>query len=401
MIESAESDARQREPHDQPPPDRGREIAPEIPALGLVRPLAVIAAIAMILGRLAGPASTGLVVGFGRVTRGVELAGAIATQVFAMAATVVAMAEIIAATKSKLPMPLRLGAITVGGFAIIVGLSAAVLRVPGTSAAILGVGASILAIAAAWDASRAPFARAFAVALGVLAAAGLAHLAAAGLSELATARGSMRIATIARGAATGSLMLDASALLGVMAILASGSKKLTSPFTLAALALAFVATRQALIGDTEDAGVVSIFLRRAADRLMARPDTFFPITVHIFISYLALFAAVFALFIRGQVPALTGALALALLARGAPDMPLGGMILIIAALSMALAARDDRGVWASIIHGRAGSAGGAIGDGRHPGEADGPPIKVPHPEQSRAIDDREEPRPSERNPERT
>ena len=41
-------------------------------------------------------------------------------------------------------------------------------------------------------------------------------------------------------------------------------------------------------------------------------------------------------------------LALALVARGSPDMPLGALVLVVASMSVALAAKDDRGLWAAI-----------------------------------------------------
>lgn len=335
---------------DAPRRARGQEqLTSGVPALALVRPLAVMAVIAMILGRVLAPASVGLAVGFGRISRAIELAGGIATQLFAMAAAVVVMAEVIAVVKSKLSAPFRLIAIAVGGFGLIVGLSAAVLRVPGLSAVVLGVGASVLAIVAAWEASRAPFARAFGLVIGLFAVAGIARLLGIGAAELAASRGSMRLNDVARVCATLSLAIDGLALLASMAVLASGSKKVTSPLTLVALILAFVATRQALLGDSEDAGVVGVLLRRASERLLPRPEPYAPMALRVFISFLSLIAAFLAPLLRGQVPALAGALALALLARGAADSPLGALILIIAALSVALASRDDRGVWATIL----------------------------------------------------
>src|SRR5688572_19784300 len=106
----------ERQPSGESSKGGDRAGSSSVDVLALIRPLAAMAVIAMILGRIIGPASTGLVVGYGRLTFGLEVAGAIATQLFAIAAIVVAMAEIIAVTKSKLPSALRLGAITVGGF---------------------------------------------------------------------------------------------------------------------------------------------------------------------------------------------------------------------------------------------------------------------------------------------
>jgi hypothetical protein len=318
----------------------------------LVRPLAAVAVLAMILGRAVGPSATGIVVGMNHVSRALELAGAIATQLFAMAATVILMASIIAVTRSKLPAALRFAAIIAGGFGVIVGLSASVIRVPGFSSAVLGAGAVLLAMGAAWDARRAPFARAFAVALGLFAVAGLMRLTTIGVAEIASARAPAAAAGlvgIARGVATASFVFDALAVLVSMTVLAAGSKKLTSPLTLIALGLAFIATRQVLLADADDAGAATLLLRRAIERLMTRPEALVPLALRVFVSALAVLAALMALFAKSPAPALTGALSLALLSRGAPDVPLGAIALIIASLSIALAARDDRGVWAAIV----------------------------------------------------
>jgi hypothetical protein len=42
-------------------------------------------------------------------------------------------------------------------------------------------------------------------------------------------------------------------------------------------------------------------------------------------------------------------MALVLVARSAPDVPLGGIALVVAAFGVALAARDDRALWAAIL----------------------------------------------------
>ena len=56
-----------------------------------------------------------------------------------------------------------------------------------------------------------------------------------------------------------------------------------------------------------------------------------------------------ALFARGQMPAIAGAVALALFARPSTDVPLSALALTLAALSTPLAARDDRGMWAVLM----------------------------------------------------
>ncbi|HZF53533.1 MAG TPA: hypothetical protein VE093_33025 [Polyangiaceae bacterium] len=337
-----ESAAEVASPHDSRAPAQPMLI------LRLVRPLAVVGVLALILGRLLGPSWAGIAVGMGRLTRLMEVAGGALTQLFAMAATVLTMAELLTLTKSRASYLVRILAIVAGGLAIIVSLSAAAVRVPALSLGLVGVTSSALAVASAWDAVRAPFARRAALVLGLVGAAGLVRLAGIGIAVLAASRISAPLTSAARIVATVSFVVEAVALLVAMAVLATGSKKVTSPLTTAALVLAFLATRQAMVGGADDADLVSVLLRRAATRLLTRPEPFIPLQVQFFTGFLAVFAAASALFSRGQVPALAGALALALVARGSPDMPLGALVLVVASMSVVLAAQDDRGLWAAI-----------------------------------------------------
>jgi hypothetical protein len=316
--------------------------------LRLVRPLAVLGVLALIFGRLLEPSWAGIAVGMGRLIRVMEVVGGALTQLFAMAATVLAMAQLLALIHSRATSLVRTLAIVAGGLAIIVSLFSAAMRVPGLSLGVVGVASTALALASAWDAYRSPFARRTALVLGLIGAAGAVRLASIGLAVLAASRASGPLASVARGVATGSFVLDALALFTAMAVLATNGKKVTSPLTTAALVLAFLATRQAMLGGADDTDTVSLLLRRAATRFLTRPEPFVPFQVQFFVGFLAVFAAVSALFGRGQLPALAAALALALVARGSPDMPLGALVLVLASMSVVLAARDDRGLWATI-----------------------------------------------------
>lgn len=316
--------------------------------LRLVMPLAVLGVLALVFGRLLGPSWAGVAVGMGRVIFIMEVVGGALTQLFAMAAIVLTMAELLAITGSRASHLVRALAVVAGGLAIIVSLFSAGMRVPALSLGLVGATSSALALAGAWDAYKSPFARRAALVLGLIGAAGLVRLASIGVAVLADDRASASLALIARGVATASFVIDTLAVFAAMAVLATNGRKVTSPLTTGALVLAFLATRQAIIGGADDAGTASLLLRRAATRFLTRPEPFVPAQIQFFVGFLAVFAAVSALFGRGQIPALAGAIALALVARGSPDMPLGALVLVVASMSVVLAARDDRGLWAAL-----------------------------------------------------
>lgn len=365
-------------PRSTPPDASSREPLAGLPALRLVLPLAGLAVAATILGRMLAPAAAGLAVGTGRLVRGLEIVGGALTQLFAVSAVFVAMALLSAVARSRVPYGLRIGAILAGSFVMLIVLRATVERVPGLSSALIGVLAALLAIGAAWDARRAPFARPVALVLGLVGLGALARLAGVALAIRAADPTRVGLAVPARGIATAGFVIDALAVLVTIAVLAPRKPKeaggggsgdarpqhLASPLTLAALALALLATRQALAGGVEEASALDVLFRRALDRLLTRPSPLLPLGVQLFAAALGVLVALSALLARRDVPALTGALALALVARAAPDAPLGALSLVIAAFSLALAARDDRGLWAAILGSGASEAAAPAGAGR-------------------------------------
>ncbi|AGP36160.1 hypothetical protein [Sorangium cellulosum] len=365
-----------REEGGDAPPAEGRASSPEraegrassparpplggLPVLRLIRPLAVLALLAMILGRMLAPAMVGLAVGIERAARTVELAGAGASQLFAIGAIVTAMALIGAVVRSRVPYALRIAAIVAGSFVILVVLHATVQRVPDLSAALIGVSAAILAVGSAWEALRVPFMRPVAAALGLVGASALVRLTGVLLAVWANDRGSKALAGATSSVATAAFALDALAVLVATVALGAGREarpreaepprpRLVSPLSLAALASALLATRAALAGASDDASVVEALVRRALDRLLTRPAPVVPLSMQLFAAALAVVVVALALIAPPRLPALGGALALLLVARSAPEVPLGALSLVIAALCVALAARDERGFWAAVL----------------------------------------------------
>jgi hypothetical protein len=344
------------------PPRAGMSI------LRLVRPFALLALFAVVLGRAVGPAAAGIGVGMNRLIAIVDYAGKITSQLFVMLATIFAVSEILVASRSRLPAAVRYGAPGLGGVVILVSLMAAPRReiLPASMVGLMALCAAVLALLSAASAIRAPFARAAALIVGLVGFAGAVRLLAVGLAYQAAEPGWTRLVQVARGMATVGFALELGAVFVATAWIAARARKLTSPVTLLVLALALVLTRQALRADLDDAGVGSLLLRRAAERLVSRPDPFFPPALSIFVAFLAPLAAGAVLLVRGAPPprpgseqpagpgrapvppAIRAALALALLVRGTLEMPVSGLLLVIAALSVALAARDERGVWDAI-----------------------------------------------------
>lgn len=330
-----------------------------LPILRLVPPFAALAILASIFGRAVGPSMEGLAVGLGRIIYAVQLAGGVLSQVLAVAAIVLAMGEILVVSRSRVPAALRLGALGLGGGVVLVCFLASPRResLPALLVALMSGSAVTLAILAGVTSLKASFSRAAGMILGLVGLASLLRLIAVVVAFQSAAPGGARLVMIARGVATAGFVAGLLAMAIAAAWIASRSRKLASPGTLVPLALALFLTQKALHADGDDAGALSVLVRRAVDLLIARPLPVLPAGLQIFAALLAPLLAIGALVSRPArgasaaalaPPAIGAAIALALLVRDAPDMPLGALALVVAGLTAALAAHDDRGVWDAI-----------------------------------------------------
>src|SRR5438128_459240 len=99
-------------PTEEAPPAAAAPLAQGgIPLLRVAWPFALIAVLTVILGRAVGPSIAGVGVGMGRLIFVVEIAGKILSQLFAVAAIVVAMASIIAVSRGRLSRGVRFGSL--------------------------------------------------------------------------------------------------------------------------------------------------------------------------------------------------------------------------------------------------------------------------------------------------
>ncbi len=339
---------------DQPgPPSDPTAIDLDDPVVRLIPPLAGLGLVALATGRVLAPALESVSVGMGSLVGGLQRFGAVASQVFAFAAMMIAIVTILAVSRSRLPLALRLAALTLGGFAVLPTVWALHEQVTDVAAALVGASASLLALAAAPVLMRAPFARAPGLVIGLVAVGGLLRLGAVKVALAALAPGGGALVTAARSVATAALLCDTVAIAVALVWTAWSAReanraRLTSPGTLLILAVALLLTRQALAGLVPEAHGLDLLCWRAASRLVNRPEAALPLGFRVFIGFLAPLTAVAALFARGAVAPLGAAVALALCARGAVEMPPSALMLVIGALGAALTARDGRALWASL-----------------------------------------------------
>jgi hypothetical protein len=330
-----------------------------VPILRLVPPFAAFAIVASLLGRAIGPSMEGLAVGLGKLIGAVQLSGGVLSQVLAVAAIVLAMGEILVVSRGRVPAAVRMGSIGLGGVVVLGCFLASPRResLPDALVVLMSLSAVAFALLAGQSALKASFSRASGLILLLVGADSLLRLISVGIASQAGKAGTVNLAKIAGAVATLAFVAGVVAMAIAAAWIASRSRKLASPGTLVPLALALFLTQLALRGDGEDAGAMSVLLHRAVARLIVRPLPIVPVGFQIFIAVLAPLLAIAALASRPArgasaaalaPPAIGAAIALALLMRDAADMPLGALALVIAGLTVALAAHDERAVWEAV-----------------------------------------------------
>ncbi|HRI70195.1 MAG TPA: hypothetical protein PK156_38455 [Polyangium sp.] len=345
------------------PPDASDDASSDEPsALTLVRVTAIFAVFVVLIGRAFGSSLRGLAVGLGKHAERFEQVGAILSQGFLILGTIVSLGLVLAMLRPPFTGLMRFVVVTCGGLVTLGTLLSMATRMPDGTLLISATLASILALVAAWDTIRTPFAQAASIIVGGVGIGSVMRVIAIVLLTRDRAPSGYRVA--AQAVSTVGLIFDVLAMAIAVGFVSSRSRKPSSPATIIALGAALVATRLALGGASEDAGAASIMFERAARALVVRPEPSISNTFVTFASFAAPALAIAVLVTPTLTPALSAAIALALLAHGAPDVPLCGLMLGIASVTTILAARDHRGIWTAIKQdGRSSET--AEGSGEH------------------------------------
>ncbi len=314
--------------------------------LTFVWPIAILAVLVILFGRAFGTSLRGLAVGLGKHAERVELVGATLSQGFLILGTIVSLGLVLAILRLQVSAFVRFAVVTGGGLVTLATLLSMAARMPEGTLLISASLASMLALFAAWNTFRVPFARAASIIVGGVGLGAAARVIAILLLMRDRAPSGFRLA--AQGFSTAGLVFDGIAMAVAVGFVSSRNRKPSSPATIIALGAALIATRLALGGAADDAGSLSILFERASRALLLRPEPLVSKTVATFFAFAAPSLAIAVLATPTLTPALSGAIALMLLAHGAPDVPLCALMIVIASVATVLGARDHRGIWAAI-----------------------------------------------------
>ena len=316
-----------------------------------VQQVALLGVMAVLFGRSLAPALRGAREGLDKVIGYADLWGGIASYFFAFVGLSAVIVELMLTFREKrFSMVYRVAA-TVLGLAV-VSLVAPAFRepLPERASIMAALASALVAVFASYEAMAVPRTRALGVLLVTAGTAALLHLGGTVLGWYAGEHALYRAAAIARMLATASVLFDTIALLTGFAWLTTRSNVSTVWAARVALfiacALAWGAARG---GPREGSPLWQIVTYRAVERLLVPPAPYVWVPYRYVLETCAPLLGLVAVFARGQMPAVIGALALGLIARPTTDVPLSALALTLAALTTPLAARDDRGMWAVLM----------------------------------------------------
>lgn len=292
-------------------------------AVRAVAPFAIALALASLLGRAFTPSAVGTVAWADALL----IVDGVVAQLVAVATTALCGALLVATSTAPRPSWLRAAMIAFSALALLVGLSAAgAARIPSTALATVAIASSGAAILGAVVGAR----RLPELALGLAGASGLTRLAAVYLAD----GSSVAASTVA----TVGLAIELALVVVAAAFTLRAPRRGAIAVGLSVMAAAGAAW---VVVSQPDARLL-VVTRLAIERLAPRPHPFGAGAFPAAIAVLALVLAVGLCFARRADRSIVGGLALILVVRSQGDVPLLGMALAAAALTLFLVA-DPRG----------------------------------------------------------
>jgi hypothetical protein len=308
------------------------------PPAALLRGLGALALLASLLARGIAPALPGSMTGIGLWIVLSDQAAAFLSQLFVVASSLLAVRLLVAAVREpRLGAAFRVGAVPTA--AAVLTLVIAATKGPIDAQWTLGLGlvSALLAAGAAPLALRVAHTRAVGLVLGFAATAAVLQVCARLVALQASGQALPTLFGTARSLATAGLAVDVVVLALVGLWLAAGRWKWAALVAGPLLASCLTLSWAAVCGSHYQAPVWQVFASRIFAELTRHPTPWVPPLLRYAVD-IATFATVVALLVsRRRDAAVHVAVALALLVRGATDIPVLALALALAALIAALA----------------------------------------------------------------
>lgn len=339
----------------------------------LIRPAAVLALFAMLLAQGLSPAVKTAGLAVGRLIDYIDVAAGISSHLLALMASAMCIGLLLIVGRDpRVSIVSRVLLVAQTTVVLVLAVPASRFRLSPFACFFLGIVACSAAISGAFEGLREPRSRALGIVLGLTGLAGTARVVSAGLIAIPSAEQATRLLPLSHVLSTASVIIHALALLVTLAWLGSRKRKTISIGTMFALATAMFVTWAAASGAKPNAYGWMVFAARFQDQLIALPLSALPRVVDGFVAVLGPIVAAAALMNRGQMATVVGSVALALTAGTVVDVPGHALIMALAALSTALAAHDEQGMWEALMGKRLSpSAGQNAGPAETPAPVEG------------------------------
>lgn len=320
-----------------------------------VRPAAVLALLATLLGRGLGPSLVGSFPGSDKYEW-----VPFATTVLSQATSILLALLVLASTRAllartSLPLSLRFAASSLAGMVLGLSIPAAVLPLPGTLSRVLAIATTALTLVAATRGARVVPTRALSLVACMLAIGATFRQIAWAVAVYAGEHALVGAAVASRWIASAGMLVHAVATASALVWLATRRRRLFSPWTTVAMITAVIATRYAELGQRA-ASSFTYFIGRSTTELARPIHPIGPTSLRVFLVLLSALFALVAVCQRKQVPAILGAFALLLLGGVDADVPLATLFTAAGALVILLISEDKRTLWSAMEVDSASSA---------------------------------------------
>ncbi len=246
----------------------------------------------------------------------------------------------------------RSAAIMASGIVVAFGVWAVFLRLLVPFALLMAMAGSVVALVGSWNALRAPHTRAVGAVLAAFGACALVRVGAWELAAVAGERASPAMYGAGRALATAAVVLEGIGQLTAAAWLGTRSRMSGRILSNAAIAVAFFITWGAANGVHAGAPAWQAALHTALADACGVPPPYGLAAVATFLTSASILLAAVSLVQRGQLAVVACSMALALLARGAFDVPLRALAVSAAGQWIMLTMLDDRSMWSALVKDR-------------------------------------------------
>jgi hypothetical protein len=316
-------------------------------AAGVLRVTAMCGVIAAALGAVIAPGLRGVATE-AAVDLGERLSATFAYAFYALLVTLLLGGAMMLSRAKDIPVAVRFVAVTASGLVVALSLQAVFVRLHPTVAMIVAISSSATAAACGAQSLRKAHTRAVGAVILALGMASIFHLGAWEIAAAAGERMSVSLYVVSRAVATTAIVVAALAQLAAAAWIGTRGGIVGRILANIAIALAFIVTWAAARGGIPEASLWQAVLHTSMSDAAGLPPPFKISALAVFLAPSAILLAAAAITQPRQIAIVAPALTLALISRGALDVPIQAMAISVPAQWLLISSGDPRAAWKAL-----------------------------------------------------